>query len=75
VKISIILPLFDRRNAGWKSLESAVGQAYPRELYEIVAVAGKGIDGGLDDPDIAALLARCDTVVRTDLDMRDATLA
>ena len=71
MKISIILPLFDRRNAGWKALESAVGQAYPRDQYELVAVAGRGIDGGMDDPAVAALLARCDAVVRTDLDTDD----
>ncbi len=67
----MILPLFDRRNAGWKSLESAVGQAYPRDQYEVVAVAGRGIDGGMDDPAVTALLARCDTVVRTDFDTDD----
>jgi hypothetical protein len=71
VRISIILPLFDRRNAGWRSLVSAVGQDFPRDQYEVIAVAGRGIDGGMDDPAIAALLARCDTVVRTGLDTQD----
>ena len=38
MKISIILPLFDRRNAGWKALESALCQSYPRDRYEVVLV-------------------------------------
>ena len=29
MKISIILPLFDRRNAGWRALESALHQRAP----------------------------------------------
>jgi transcription elongation GreA/GreB family factor len=37
LKISIILPLFYLRNAGWKSLESALSQRHPRDRHEIVA--------------------------------------
>jgi hypothetical protein len=70
-KISIILPLFDRRNAGWNALASAVEQDYPRERYEVIAVAGREPEAGADDPAVAAMLARCDAVVRTDLDTRD----
>ncbi len=67
VKISIIVPLFDRRNAGWKSLESALAQRYPRDRYEVVAVTTR--DGAeMRDPAVGALLARCDAVARTDLD-------
>jgi hypothetical protein len=67
VKISIILPLFDRRNAGWKALESALSQRYPRDRYEVVAVTAR--DGAeLRDAAVGALLARCDIVARTDLD-------
>ena len=71
MKISIVLPLFDRRNAGWKSLESALGQEYPRDRYEVIAVAGREHETGVDDPAVAALLARCDAVVRTDIDTRN----
>lgn len=70
-KLSIILPLFDRRTAGWQSLESALGQTYPRERYEVVVVGGKGGDDPLDGREITKLLARCDTVVRTDFDTGD----
>jgi hypothetical protein len=67
VKISIIVPLFDRRNAGWKSLESALSQRHPRDRYEVVAVTAH--DGPeMRGPDVGALLARCDAVARTDLD-------
>ncbi len=71
MKISIILPLFDRRNAGWRALESAVSQQYPREQYEVVAVAGRELATGADAPAVAALLARCDAVVHTDADTRN----
>jgi hypothetical protein len=66
-QISIILPLFDRRNAGWHALESALAQRYPREHYEVVAVMARD-DPEARDPVVATLLARCDCVVRTDLD-------
>jgi len=71
MRISIVLPLFDRRNAGWKSLESALSQEYPRDRYEVIAVAGREPEAGADDPAVAALLARCDAVVRTDFETRN----
>jgi hypothetical protein len=67
VKISIVLPLFDRRNAGWKSLESALSQRHPRDRYEVVAVTARD-EAEMHDPAVGALLARCDAVARTDLD-------
>ena len=67
MEISIVVPLFDRRNAGWKSLESALAQRYPRDSYEVVAVTGRNGSEGLS-PVVAALLGRCDRVARTDLD-------
>jgi hypothetical protein len=67
-KISIILPLFDRRNAGWESLSSALRQRFPRERYEVVAVTARSQTSAAGDPEIDAALARCDAVVRTDLD-------
>ena len=67
MKISIILPLFDRRNAGWRSLESALSQRHPRDRYEVVAVTARD-EPEMRDPAVGALLARCDAVARTDLD-------
>ena len=67
VKISIIVPLFDRRNAGWRALESALAQSYPRDRYEVVAVTTRD-DAAMRDPAAGALLARCDAVARTELD-------
>lgn len=68
MKLSIIVPLFDRRDAGWKALESALDQPHPRDGFEVVAVAGADLDGGTDDPELQRLLARCDAVVRIDAD-------
>ena len=68
MKISIILPLFDRRNAGWGSLRSALAQRFPRDRYEVVAVTARSHMSSACDPEIAAALARCDVVVRTDID-------
>jgi hypothetical protein len=47
-------------------LESALAQRYPRDRYEVVAVAADEAEtrGAV----VGALLARCDRVVRTDLD-------
>jgi hypothetical protein len=66
VKISIIVPLFDRRNAGWKALESALAQRYPRDRYEVIAVTAR--DAEMRDPAVGALMARCDVIARTALD-------
>lgn len=67
MKISIIVPLFDRRNAGWQPLASALAQRYPRDRYEVVAVMGQEPSSG-SDASLDALLARCDSVVRTGFD-------
>ncbi|MEO8565578.1 MAG: hypothetical protein ABI541_04275 [Betaproteobacteria bacterium] len=67
MKISIIVPLFDRRNAGWRALESALSQSYRRDRYEVVAVTARD-ETGMRDPAVGALLARCDAVAHTDLD-------
>lgn len=73
VKISIVLPLFDCRTAGWRSLESALAQSHPRDAYEVIAVTGRTREGAAHDATLDALLARCDVVVRTDLDADDVT--
>ena len=72
MKISIIVPLFDRRNAGWKALESALAQRYPRDRYEVVAVTARD-EIGMRDPAVGAMLARCDAVAHTDLDPATTT--
>jgi len=65
MKISLILPLFDRRTAGWRPLETALAQTLPREQYEIVVVVGEGFgDEPTADAHADALLRRCDAVVR-----------
>jgi hypothetical protein len=69
LKISLILPLFDRRTAGWKALESALAQTLPRDQYEIVVVIGRPFgDEPATDAHAEALLQRCDAVVRIDAD-------
>ncbi|MGH8712458.1 MAG: glycosyltransferase, partial [Casimicrobiaceae bacterium] len=67
-RISIIVPLYDRRNAGWGSLRSALAQRFARARYEVIAVTARSLAIGARDPDIDALLARCDDVVRTGVD-------
>jgi hypothetical protein len=69
--ISIILPVFDRRNVGWRSLESALSQDFPRERYEVIVVVGRDAARLDDDPVTARLLGRCDDIVRTGLDAGD----
>jgi hypothetical protein len=71
VKISIVIPLCDRRNVGWRALESAVSQDYPRDKYEVVAVTGVGSAAERDAEGLIALTARCNVVVHTDLQIDD----
>jgi hypothetical protein len=66
-RFSIVAPLFDLRDAGWRALESALGQTFPRARYEVIAVGGERAP---EAP--AALLARCDRVVRVAVDDADA---
>jgi len=69
LKISLILPLFDRRKAGWKPLESALGQTLDRGQYEVIAVVARAsIDELAGDADAGALLQGCDAVVPVDAD-------
>jgi glycosyltransferase involved in cell wall biosynthesis len=69
--ISIILPVFDRRNAGWRSLQSALSQDFPRERYEVIVIVGRDGASFDADPVASGLLAACDRVARTDLDTAD----
>jgi len=69
MKISLILPLFDRRTAGWRPLESALAQTLPREQFEIVVVAGNAFGSEATvDAHAEALLPRCDAAVHIDAD-------
>jgi len=64
IAYSIIVPLFDCRDAGTRALESALGQAFPRERYEVIVV----VDARSNRAALQPLLARCDCVVAVDAD-------
>jgi len=59
IAYSIIVPLFDCRDAGTRALESALDQAFPRDRYEVIAV----VDANARAQWPNELLARCDRVV------------
>jgi hypothetical protein len=62
-------PLFDRRTAGWKALESALGQSMDRDGYEIIVVHGRPEgDEATGDAHAQSLLQRCDAVVQFAVD-------
>ena len=64
IAYSIIVPLFDCRDAGTRALESALGQAFPRARYEVIVV----VDARSNRAALLPLLARCDSVVAVDAD-------
>ena len=69
LKISLILPLYDRRNAGWNPLESALDQSLNRGQYEVIAVVGRKFDDEVaSDAHARALLQGCDAVVHVEAD-------
>jgi hypothetical protein len=69
LKISLILPLFDRRNAGWKPLESALGQTMARGDYEVIVVVGRAVGSeSTTDAYADSLLQQCDAVLDVDAD-------
>jgi hypothetical protein len=60
---SVIVPLYDCRDAGTNALRAALAQTLPRHRFEVIA----DIDAGARArPD--ALLAKCDRVVESDAD-------
>ncbi len=64
MKVSIVLPLLDRRDLGWGALTSAVGQQ-GRAGIEVVAVIGPEIaQREARDPELAALIGQADVVLR-----------
>ena len=38
LRFSIVVPLYDCRDAGLGALESALAQRYPRDRFEVIAV-------------------------------------
>ncbi|HQR09909.1 MAG TPA: glycosyltransferase family 2 protein [Casimicrobiaceae bacterium] len=64
MKVSLILPLYDRRDAGCEQLRSALGQSVDRSSYEVVVVVGRlpGAPPAVDAQE-AELLRECDAVV------------
>jgi hypothetical protein len=69
MRISIIIPAFDRRSTDWKSLESALTQTLDRTQYQVVTVVGRTPG---QDAHLLRLLPRCDTVVTIDADAGSA---
>ena len=69
MKISLILPLYDRRNAGWSPLESALNQTMTRGEYELIVVVGRAFGNeATTDAHADELLRQCDAVVNVDVD-------
>lgn len=66
VRFSIVAPLFDLRDAGYRALASALDQAFAREGYEVIAV----VDAHARDLP-SELLARCDRVIAVAIDGGD----
>jgi hypothetical protein len=64
VRYSIIVPLFDCRDAGVRALESALGQTIARARHEVIVV----VDARANRTALLPLLARCDAVVAVDAD-------
>ncbi len=64
MKISLIIPLFDRRDAGCAALETALRQSADRGSYEVIAVVGDARPSTTTgDRREQALLLECDVVV------------
>lgn len=64
IAYSIIVPLFDCRDAGTRALESALDQGFSRGRFEVIVV----VDGRSSRDWPHALLARCDRVIAVDAD-------
>src|SRR4029079_5366343 len=60
---SVIVPLYDCRDAGTNALRAALAQTLPRHRFEVIAVIDAGARARPD-----ALLAKCDRVVESDAD-------
>ena len=64
VTFSVIVPLYDCRDAGTNALRAALAQTLPRERFEVIAVVDASADRCASD----ALLAQCDRVVESNAD-------
>ena len=60
VTFSVIVPLYDCRDAGTDALRAALARHFPRERFEVIAVVDAGARGARLD----ALLAQCDRAGR-----------
>ena len=60
---SIVVPLYDCRDAGIGAIDSALGQDFPRDRYEVIAIVDARSLRAID-----ARLARCDRVIAIDAD-------
>ena len=61
---SVIVPLYDCRDAGTAALRAAFAQTLPRHRFEVIAV----VEAGARRARHEALLAQCDRVVESDAD-------
>ena len=69
IKLSIILPLFDLRDAHEKPLASVINQTLERTKYEIVVVIPEhNKDFFLGHEPYRSLLVQCDKTVFVDVD-------
>ncbi len=75
MKISLILPLHDARQTGWRPLASALQQSGGHWEVEVVVVLGRAAADDLPlDADALALLRHCAAVVHVDADPRRADM-
>jgi hypothetical protein len=61
---SLIVPLYDCRDAGANALRAALAQTLPRDRFEVIAVVAAGARRARPD----TLLAQCDRVIESDAD-------
>ena len=64
VVFSVIVPLYDCRDAGTEALRAALAQTLPRHRFEVIAVVDARTRNSRSD----VLLAQCDRVVASDAD-------
>ena len=72
-RFSIVVPLYDCRDAGMRAVDSALAQDFPRDRFEVIAI----VDARVSREAIDAPLAQCDQVIAVDADFAsvDAEIA